>query len=100
MYNYNQEVFDKYFEAAKRLEIPFQELADLNAKTLQDMRLLRPEDMFNAQKPQELLDKQIELTLANCRNCINYMQKSYIIFEKSLQKILKETRSAKEKETK
>lgn len=80
----NQENFEKINETFKKMQQPFQDLAELNVKTLQELSLLKPEDFSKLKKPEELLEKQIDLAVENGHKALDYMQKSFEIYEKAL----------------
>lgn len=89
----NQEYFEQLSAMAKKFQQPFQAVAELNVKTLQDMHYLKPEDLTAARKPEELLEKQIELAVANGHKALDYMQKSFQIYEKAMLSFLQEAKS-------
>lgn len=80
----NQVNFDKWADIAKKAQAPFQAIAELNAKTLQGINYLKPEDMAQLKKPEELLEKQITLAVENGHKALDYMQKSFQIFEQAM----------------
>lgn len=80
----NQEHFEKINETFKQIQKPFQDLAELNVKTLQELSLLKPEDFTKLKKPEELLEKQIKLAVENSHKALDYMQKSFEIYEKAM----------------
>lgn len=80
----NQEYFAKFSDMAKKAQEPFQAIAELNIKTLQNLTYLKPEEFANVKKPEEMLEKQIELAVANGHKALDYMQKSFQIIEKAM----------------
>lgn len=76
--------FDKWTEIAKKAQAPFQAIAELNMKTLQGISYLKPEEMAQLKKPEELLEKQIALAVENGHKALDYMQKSFQIFEQAM----------------
>lgn len=89
----NQEYFERFSDMAKKAQEPFRELAELNVKTMQEMTYLKPEELVGVKKPEELLEKQIELAVANGHKALDYMQKSFQIMEKAMLCLLQETKS-------
>ncbi|AHE66132.1 phasin family protein [Legionella oakridgensis] len=93
----NQEYFEKLSDMAKKAQEPFQAMAELNVKTLQGFTYLKPDEFANVKKPEELLEKQIELAVANGHKALDYMQKSFQIMEKAMLSLLQESKSKSEK---
>lgn len=86
--------FEKWSEMAKKMQEPFQAIAELNVKTLQGINYLKPDELANLKKPEELLEKQINLAVENGHKALDYMQKSFQIIEKAMLSVVHE---AKEK---
>ncbi|MFT4060345.1 MAG: phasin family protein [Legionella sp.] len=94
----NQPNFEKWSEVAKKLQEPFQAIAELNVKTIQGITYIKPEELATIKKPEELLEKQINLAVENGHKALDYMQKSFQIFERAMLGLLAETKkSASEK---
>ncbi|EEZ96247.1 phasin family protein [Legionella longbeachae] len=79
-----QQNFDKWTEVAKKLQEPFQAMAELNVKTLQGINYLKPEEIASIKKPEELLEKHINLAVENGHKTLDYLQKSFQIIEKAM----------------
>ena len=92
----NQPNFDKLGEMAKKLQEPFQALAELNVKTLQGFKYIKPEELAHVKKPEEFLEKQIELAVENGHKALDYMQKSFQIIEKTMLTLVQEAKKAAE----
>lgn len=75
--------FEQFSDAAKKMQAPLQELAELNAKTLQGLAFLKPEELMTIKKPEDLIEKQVGMALENGRKAIDYLQQSFAIMEKS-----------------
>lgn len=88
----HQEYFEQLSDWAKKAQAPFQELAELNVKTLQGFAYLKPDEFAHVKKPEELLEKQIELAVANGHKALDYLQKSFQIMEKTMVGLLQETK--------
>ena len=84
----NYQGFEKWGAVAKKIHEPLQAMAELNVKTLQGMNCLKAEDLLQAKKPEELLEKQINLAVENGHKVLDYMQKSFQIVEKSMLEIV------------
>ncbi len=89
----SQEYFEKLSDMAKKAQEPFQAIAELNVKTLQGLTYLKPDELSNIKKPEELLEKQMEMAVENGRKALDYMQKSFEIVEKSMLSLAKETKT-------
>ena len=87
----NQEYFEKISNMAKKAQEPFQAMAKLNAETLQSFTYMKPEDFSKVTKPEEYLEKQLELAVANGHKALDYMQKMTKIYEKALLSLVEES---------
>ncbi|KTC87899.1 MULTISPECIES: phasin family protein [Legionella] len=85
--------FEKWSEMAKKLQAPFQEIAELNVRTLQGFNYLKPEELTNLKKPEQLLEKQISLAVENGHKALDYMQKSFDILEKAVLSFVQEVKN-------
>lgn len=90
----NQHHFEKWSEVAKKLQEPFQAMAELNVKTLQSITYIKPEELASVKKPEELLEKQINLAVENGHKALDYLQKSFQIFEKAMLNLVDEAKKA------
>lgn len=90
----NQQNFEKWSEMAKKLQEPFQAIAELNVKTLQGLTYLKPDELAHVKKPEELLEKQVNLAVENGHKALDYMQKSFQIIEKAMLGLVQETKKA------
>lgn len=88
----NKEYLDKWTELAKKAQAPFQAIAELNVKTLQGLTYLKPEDLTHLKKPEELLEKQINLAVENGHKALDYMQKSFKIMEEAMLAVAKDVK--------
>lgn len=93
----NQHNFEKWSEVAKKLQEPFQAIAELNVKTLQGITYIKPEELASIKKPEELLEKQINLAVENGHKALDYMQKSFQILEKAMLGLVDEAKKASDK---
>lgn len=93
----NQPNFEKWSEMAKKIQEPIQAITELNIKTLQGLTYLKPEELAHVKKPEEVLEKQIELAVENGHKALDYMQKSFQIIEKAMLSLVQEAKkTAKE----
>lgn len=88
----NQEYFEKISGMAKKMQEPFQEIAELNVKTLQSYGYIKPDDFSKITKPGDLLEKQIALAISNGHQALDYMQKAFQIMEKAMLSLVQETK--------
>ncbi|MGL6029199.1 MAG: phasin family protein [Legionella sp.] len=88
--------FEKWSKLAKKLQEPFQAIAELNVKTLQGLTYLKPEELSQVKKPEELLEKQMNLAVENGHKALDYMQKSFQILEAAMLEVSKEVQKSTE----
>jgi hypothetical protein len=86
--------YEKWSEVAKRMQEPLQEMAELNMKTLRALDYLKPEDLTHIKKPEELLEKQVNVLVQNGHKTLDYMQKSFQILEKAMLGFVQESKKA------
>lgn len=87
-----QQHFEKWSEMAKKIQEPFQEIAELNIKTLQGLTYIKPEELAHVKKPEDVLEKQIKLAVENGHKALDYMQKSFAILEKAMFNLVREVK--------
>lgn len=93
----NQPNFEKWSEVAKKVQEPFQAIAELNIKTIQGLSYLKPEELAQIKNPAQLIEKQLGLAVENGHKALDYMQKSFEILESAMQDIVKEAKKAEGK---
>ena len=76
--------FEKLSEIASRLQAPFQALTELNVKTIQGLTFVKPEDLTNLKKPEQLIEMQINAAVENGHKTLDYVQESFEIIEKAM----------------
>ncbi|HAU0634134.1 TPA: phasin family protein [Legionella pneumophila] len=84
--------FERWSEMAKKIQEPFQAIAELNVKTLQGLSYLKPDELAQVKKPEEMLEKQINLAVENGHKALDYMQKSFQIIEKAMLSFVQEAK--------
>ncbi|HAT6361661.1 TPA: phasin family protein [Legionella pneumophila] len=84
--------FERWSEMAKKIQEPFQDIAELNVKTLQGLSYLKPDELAQVKKPEEMLEKQINLAVENGHKALDYMQKSFQIIEKAMLSFVQEAK--------
>ena len=84
--------YDKWSDLAKKVQEPFQAIAELNIKTIQSLNYLKPEELAQIKNPEELVEKQLNLAVENGHKALDYMQKSFKILEGAMVGFVKETK--------
>ncbi|RUR08674.1 phasin family protein [Legionella sp. km772] len=84
--------YEKWSDLAKRVQEPFQAIAELNIKTIQSLNYLKPEELAQIKNPEELVEKQVNLVVENGHKALDYMQKSFKILENAMVGFVKETK--------
>lgn len=93
----NYQNFERWTELTKKVQEPIQAITELNIRTLQSLSYLKPEELTHIKRPEEVLEKQINLVVENSHKALDYMQQSFLIMEKALLGLGKETIKAAEK---
>ncbi|WED43216.1 phasin family protein [Legionella cardiaca] len=88
-----QAYFEKWSEITKKMQEPLQAFAELNVKTMQSLNYLKPDELANTKKPEELLEKQIHLAIENGHKALDYLQKSFQIMEKTMLSLVQEVKN-------
>lgn len=65
------------------IEKPMKELVDLNVKAFQGFFQLNPAELFNVLKPEQVLEKNMEMFVQNGHKALDYMQNMFQIMEKN-----------------
>lgn len=94
----NFDYFEKLSDLARKAQEPFQAIAELNVKTLQNLNYLTPEEFSQIRRPEEFFEKQIELGVINGHRVLDYMQKSFQIIEKAMLSTVQDVKSKTEKQ--
>lgn len=89
--------FEKWSEITKKVQAPFQAIAELNVRTLQGLTYLKPDEIAQLKKPEELVEKQIHVAVENGHKTLDYMQKSFEIFEKAMLSFVQDVKKAENK---
>ena len=84
--------YEQWSELAKKAQEPFQAIAELNVKTLQGLEYIKPDELTKAQKPEDLLEKQVKIMVINGHKAIDYIQKSFDIMEKAVFGLVQESK--------
>lgn len=85
----NAMIKNQYFQAKDlnplmgSLEKPFKELMELNVKTLQGMSYLTPMELMKVKKPEEILEKNVDVIIENGHKTLDYMQNMFSLLEKN-----------------
>lgn len=92
----SQQHFEKWSEMAKKIQEPFQAIAELNMKTIQGLTYLKPEELLQIKKPEEFFEKQMDLAIENGHKALDYMEKSFHIIEKAMFGLVQEGKKGAE----
>lgn len=92
----SQEYFEKWSEMAKKMQEPFQAMAELNVKTMQSLHYLKPDELAGVKKPEELVEKQIHMAIENGHKALDYLQKSFQIIERAMLSLVQEVKNKTE----
>lgn len=65
----------------RSIERPMQDLLDLNLKTLQNMSYVTPVEFLNVLKPEQILEKNMNVLIQNSQKAMNYMLNVFQIME-------------------
>lgn len=82
--------YEQYETLMKKIHEPFQAIAELNIKTLQGLSMVKPQDFAGIKEPGELLQKNLEVALANGQKALDHMQQTFDILEKTMLSISRE----------
>lgn len=85
--------YEQWNEMAKRLQEPFQSMTELNIKTLKGLNYLKPEDFAHIKKPEELLEKQVDVLVENGHKGLDYMQQAFEILERAMLGLVQESKA-------
>ncbi len=95
----DQEYFTKFSEMAKRAQEPLQAIIELNVKTLQNISYIKPDELTAIKKPDDLIEKQLQLAIENGHKGLDYLQKSFQIIEKAILSCVKEGKKTNSDQT-
>ncbi len=66
------------------LEKPIQELMELHVKTFQNFSYITPVEFFNVLKPEEVLERNMEIMVKNGHKTLDYIHNLFSIMERNL----------------
>ncbi|MGQ3892888.1 hypothetical protein [Legionella sp. CNM-4043-24] len=64
------------------LEAPFRDIMNLNVKTIQNFSYMRPMELMDPSKPEQFMDKNVEMLIENGHKALDYMQSMFDIVGK------------------
>lgn len=79
-----QQHLESWKELYSQFQKPFDEVIALNVKTFQKMAYLKPDELKELKKPEDILDKNISLLIKNGHLALDYMQQVLHIMESNL----------------
>lgn len=77
----NQYFTPKQFNTMER---PMQEFMELNMKTMQSFSYVNPTELMSSTKPEEFMEKNMEIFVQNGHKTLDYMQQMFLLLEKNL----------------
>ena len=80
----NQDYLQNWAMMVREMQKPFQEMQELNIKTLQGLKYLTLEETSSLKQPEELLDKQVKLMMKNSHMILDHMAQSFQLLEHAL----------------
>jgi hypothetical protein len=86
----NQDYLQNWTLMVGEMQKPFQEMLNLNVKTLQGLKYLTFEEMSSLKQPEELLDKQVKIMMNNSHMILDYMAQSFQLSEYALLSLSKQ----------
>ncbi|KTC76895.1 phasin family protein [Legionella brunensis] len=90
----NPRYLEQWTEIARHIQRPFQAMLELNVRTLKGFNFLKAEDLVNIKKPEELVEKQVNLVIENGHKALDYLQQSFAIFEQTLQPLTEDAKKS------
>ncbi len=87
--------FEQWNEVAQKLQAPIKEIMELNLRSMQELATLRPDELAAVKKPEDLIEKQINLAVENGHKTLDYLQKSFQVVERVMLSFVKEVKESK-----
>lgn len=91
-----QDYMRNWTSLMNQMQRPLQEIMELNAKTLQNLNYMKPEDLSKIRKPEDLMEKNLAIFVENGHKALDYWQKTFSIIENSLVSFSKEVKDKTE----
>lgn len=76
------------------MEFPLQKLMELNIKTMQGFSYMKPGELFSIKKPEELLERNMNMFIRNSHMALDYMHDTFSILENHWIKVSHRTEEA------
>lgn len=76
-----------------KVQQPLQRMLELNIKTLQNLRYFKADELYHWQEPSKFLDHQMQITLQNGHQWLDYMRDSFYLLESMLYSAAQEFKS-------
>lgn len=64
------------------IEAPVKELMDLNMRAMQSFSYLMPTELFSMRRPEDMMEKNLEVLIENSHTALAYMQNMFGLMEK------------------
>lgn len=88
----NPQFFEKWTEFSKKIQEPIRALTELNIKTVQGLRYLKPEEFMDMKKPEDYLEKQMQVLIENSHKTLEHIEGSFHIMEKAMLSMVDEVK--------
>ncbi|ASQ46153.1 hypothetical protein [Legionella clemsonensis] len=79
-----QDYIENWKDAFNQFQKPLREMIELNVKTLQKIAYLKPDELSHLKKPEDVLEKNVDIIIQNGHRALDYMQQAFGIFEKHM----------------
>ena len=66
-----------------RFQQPITKIINLNVRTMQNLSYMVPTDMMTPQRPEQFLEKNVEIMFQNSHKALDYMRDMFLIMEHS-----------------
>jgi len=87
----NNTDFKQFNDTAHKMQELSKAMLELGLRSMQRFNYLKPEDFTSVKKPEDFLENQMNLALNNSYNLLDYMGKSFELYEKTMRSCFQET---------
>lgn len=77
--------------------IPLQKLMELNIRVIQRSSFMKPDDLMNIKKPEDIFEKNMHMFIHNSHMALNYMKETFDILENHWLNICQHTEDSAKK---
>ena len=90
------DTMNKMKSVVQSLQMPLQELTELNLRTLQSFSYIKPQEWAQIHKPEEFFEKQMNVFIENGHKTLDYLQEASALLEKNWLALSQEVRKSTE----